>query len=120
MMMKERAFRKAARYANRSSFDNDEQWAICYRSFMAGYLTSEDFWIPITEHLPKGYDLTKDEFRPYVLVYDRHHGFHVAAYEHRMKEFITRAIYGAYEESLHDVTHWRPLPSLPGGTYESE
>ena len=70
-------------------------------------------WISVKDRLPEGYDLTENDFKPYVLVRDCRHGIHVAAYEHCLKEFRTSATCSAYEESLYCVTHWMPLPDPP-------
>ena len=75
--------------------------------------TSTTQWISVKDRLPEGYDLTEDDFKPYVLVRDARDGIHVAAYEHCLRTFKTSATCSAYEEDLYLVTHWMPLPPPP-------
>jgi len=82
-------------------------------AFVEGYKAATSQWVSVKDRLPEGYDLTEDDFKPYVLVRDCRHGIHVAAYEHCLKEFRTSATCSAYEESLYCVTHWMPLPQPP-------
>jgi hypothetical protein len=81
-------------------------------AYLSGYKAATE-WISVKDRLPEGYDLTENDFKPYVLVRDCRHGIHVAAYEHCLKEFRTSATCSAYEESLYCVTHWMPLPDPP-------